>query len=65
MAFKNILRAAQSALKTEQGRAAGRKVVDGLADAGGKAAGGRHASKAEKMRQAAHKYLGPGGGTGR
>ncbi len=56
--FSKIIKAAQHALKTEQGRSAGRKAVDGIAQAGDRVTGGKHRDKIEKARQAAQKHLG-------
>ncbi|MET0163178.1 MAG: hypothetical protein ABW204_11035 [Microbacteriaceae bacterium] len=56
--FSKIIRAAQHALKTEQGRSAGRKAVDGIAKAGNRVTGDKHASAIEKARLAAQKRLG-------
>jgi hypothetical protein len=58
MAFSKILRTAQQALKTEQGRSVGHKAVDGIAKAGDRATGGKHASAIEKARAAAQRHLG-------
>ncbi|MCU1569518.1 MAG: hypothetical protein JWR33_259 [Naasia sp.] len=58
MRFGGYLKMAQQALKTEQGRAAGRKAADGLAAAGNRITGNKHADLVEKARLAAHKRLG-------
>lgn len=56
--FSKLIKVAQRALQTEQGRSAGRKAVDGIANAGNRVTGDKHAEKIEKARRAARKHLG-------
>lgn len=63
MKLNDIFRGAKRALESEQGRATGRKIADGAADAARRVAGEKHGSKIDKAHGAARKYL-DGDGTG-
>ena len=61
MPLSKYLKLAQQALKTEQGRALGRKAADGLAVAGNRLTKNKYADQIEKGRAAINKHLdGPG-----
>lgn len=60
MKLSSIFSGAKRALETEQGRATGRKIADGAADAARRVAGERHGSKIDKAHGAARKYLDKG-----
>lgn len=57
MKFSRILRVAQRALETEQGRDAGRRLTDGAADVARRVAPEKHGSHIDKAQGAARKYL--------
>ncbi len=65
MALSKYLKLAQQALKTEQGRAIGRKAADGLAVAGNRLTKNKYADQIEKGRAAIDKHLGGPGEAGR
>jgi hypothetical protein len=61
---RNIIGILKSALRTEQGRSAGGKAVDGIGGAVDRATKGKHTGNIDKARRAAHKYLNGGQGGG-